>query len=202
MTKLNKQIRQAIAYALDASSFIFGEETAQDIQGIYLYGSAVRGQLRKESDLDLFIDCPHDIEKQVKAAINRFYLSKDYDKWRHLGFIPEISVHVGKLSEWELQSSIQAEGLQLFSKRVESHGDRYDLFILELPKDKKKYLRFIRAFFGRKEHNYVDKGMLDKLQGQKLSSNVVLIRKDWEAELITFLQKEKINYSFKEMVMY
>ncbi len=203
MKKLNKQTRQALAYAQDALSFIFLDPSAEFIETIYLYGSAVRGQLQKESDIDLFIDTERDIEKQVNAAIGRYYISQDYEKWKHLGFTPQISIQTGKLEEWQLKISISAEGLLLYSKKGgKAYTERFDLFILELPKNKKKYLHFIRSFFGRKEPGYRDGGFLSKLQGEKLSSNVVLIKKEHEAELLKWLQKEKVNYSFKEISVF
>lgn len=200
---MNKQTRQALAYAQDALSFIFLDPSAEFIETIYFYGSAVRGQLQKESDIDLFIDTEKNIEKQVEAAIGRFYLSKDYEKWKHFGFTPLISIHAGKLEEWQLKTSIAAEGLLLYSKKGgTAFTERFDLFILELPKNKKKYLHFTRSFFGRKESGYCDIGFLGKLQGEKLSSNVILIKKEHEVELLKWLQKEKVDYSFKEISVF
>ena len=200
---MNKQTRQALAYAQDALSFIFLDPSAEFIETIYLYGSAVRGQLQKESDVDLFIDTEKNIEKQVEAAVGRFYLSQDYEKWKHLGFTHQISVQAGKLEEWQLKTSIAAEGLLLYSKKGgKASTECFGLFILELPKNKKKYLHFTRGFFGRKEPGYRDMGFLGKLQGEKLSSNVVLIKKEHESELLKWLQKEKVNYSFKEMAVF
>jgi len=202
--KLNEQTSQAIAYAQDAISFLFLDPIAKDIEKIYLYGSAVRGQLQKGSDIDIFIDTNKNIEKQAKTILNRFYLSQDYEKWKHYHFTYPFSFQAGKLLEWELKSSILAEGILLYSKQADFSETipttkRKDLFILELPKNKKRYLHFIRHIFGRKEKGYSDKGFLHKLEGQKLSSNIILIPKEQEAEIIHFLHKEKINYSFKEI---
>ena len=202
---MNKQTRQAIAYVQDALTFLFLDATLNDsISKIFLYGSAVRGQLRKESDLDLFIDCASDQEKiitaRVRAAFARFYQSKDYQKWKDLRFSYPLSVHAGELEQWQLHSSIMAEGILLYSKKAELQpGERHDLFILEFPKAKKKYLRLVRSLFGRKEKGYQDSGFLGKLHGKKLSSNVILIKKEQESQLLAFFQKEKINYSFKEI---
>lgn len=203
---MNKQTRQAIAYAQNALSFLFLDATLNDsISKIFLHGSAVRGQLQKESDIDLFIDCLQEkkVEQRTRAAFARFYQSRDYDKWRLLGFRYPLSVHAGRLEQWQLQSSIKAEGIVLYSKKAELQpGDRYDLFIIELPKEKKKYLHLSRSLFGRREKGYKDQGFLGKLQGKKLSSNVVLIRKEQESALMDFFHKEKTNYSFKEICLF
>ncbi len=203
MKKLNKQTRWAIAYAQNALSFLFLDAVVgSGIRRIFLYGSAVRGQLQKESDIDVFIDCVdgEKVEQSVRAAFGRFYQSKDYEKWRLLKFKFPLSVQAGVLDEWQLQSSIATEGILLYSKTAELQvGKRFDLFMLELPAEKKKYLRLIRTLFGRKEKGYKDKGLLGKLQGKRYGANVVLIPKEGENELTQFLQREKVVYSFKEI---
>ncbi len=205
MRRLNKQTWHAIAYAQNALSFLFLDGTLNKfISKIFLYGSAVRGQLQKESDIDIFIDCDRadTVERNVRAAFARFYQSTDYKKWKLLGFHYPLSVQAGRLQEWQLQSSIASEGILLFSKKAELQtGERFDLFTWEFPKDKKKYLRLTRTLFGRNEKGYKDKGLLGELKGRRYGSNVVLIPKEREEELGKFLQKERIIYSFKEIVV-
>src|SRR3989344_2891457 len=80
--KLNKQTLQSIAYVQNALSFVFLDLGIGDaINRVYLYGSAVRGELGKDSDVDIFIDCEPGKEKAVegiaKSAFSRFYHSKD-----------------------------------------------------------------------------------------------------------------------------
>ncbi len=98
------------------------DESIKDfINSIYLFGSAVRKELMETSDIDIFIDCSPENEKNIngiaKAALSRFYKSKDYDKWRLLRFTHDISLQVGKLEEWKLKSSIMSEGIVLYSKK-------------------------------------------------------------------------------------
>ena len=73
----------------NALSFVFLDADIKDsINSVYLFGSAVRNQLTKDSDIDIFIDCKNEklIENLSKAAINRFYHSKDYEKWKLMKF--------------------------------------------------------------------------------------------------------------------
>ena len=69
--RLNKQTAKAIAYAQDALTFLFlDNEEKGKIKGIYLFGSAVRGELEKESDIDLFIDCKNLMNHQSRKPLN------------------------------------------------------------------------------------------------------------------------------------
>ncbi len=208
MKKLNKQTLQAIAYCQNALSFLFLDADIDDlINGIYLHGSAARGELSRESDIDLFLDCKAVHEKTIegiaKAALSRFYESKDYEKWRHYRFSYPISVQTGDLNTWQLKTSIQAEGIQLYSKNQSiSSTERQTLFIYHLPKKKTSYLRFIRALFGRKEKGYQDQGVLGKAKGEKLGPNVIFIPKENQQLIEKFLQKEKTDYRMMEISVF
>ena len=208
MKKLNKQTLNAIAYAQNALSFIFLDSAIADlIKGIYLYGSAVRGELSKESDIDIFIDCDADkeesIERIAKAALSRFCNSKDFDKWKLFNFEHQISIQSGELEKWQLKTSIMADGILLYSKKSEIlPAERKVLFSYELPKKKKLYLHFIRTLFGRKEKGYKDFGLLGELNGKKIGSNVIIVPKENQQRAMEFMQKEKINYSMKEICVF
>ena len=208
MRKLNSQTLKAIAYAQNALSFIFLDSSINDfIKGIYLYGSAVRGELTKDSDIDIFIDCVADKENIIggvtKAALSRFYQSKDYDKWKLFKFDYTISFQAGDLMAWQPKTSIMAEGILLYSKKSETlPAERKILFSYELPKKKNQYLHFIRAFFGRKEKGYKAQGLIAELNGKKISTNVIIVPKENQQKAMQFMQKEKINFSMKEICIF
>ena len=200
MKKLNRQTLQSIAYSQNASSFVFLDSEINDlINAIYLYGSAARGELEKESDIDLFIDCntghEKDVEGIAKAALSRFYQSKDYEKWKRYKFQHPISIQAGELKTWQLKISILGEGIQLYAKNpIKTTTQRQVLFVCTLPKEKKAYLRFARILFGRKETGYKDQGLLGQTKGRKLSSNVILIAQENQQPIADFLKKEKVDY--------
>ena len=208
MKKLNEQALKAIAYAENALSFVFMDSAVNDfINNVYLYGSAVRGKLRDDSDIDVFIDCDtgkEDIlERIAKAALSRFYQSKDYDKWRLLKFDYGISVQAGSLMNWHLKTSILSEGILLYSKKIGIlQAERKVLFIYELPKKKKHYLHFIRNLFGRKEEGYKDTGLLGEVNGRRISTNVIIVPKENQQKIMEFMNKEKIIYSMNEICMF
>lgn len=202
---MNNQTLRAISYVQNALSFLFLERTIHStITAIYLHGSAVRGELSKTSDIDLFIDCAPGKEKFIegvtKAAFSRFFISKDYEKWKRFDFCYPLSVNAGQLQTWELKTSIMAEGFLLYAKKVAfTGGEKYALFTFVLPKDKKKYLQLIRSLYGRKERGYKEHGLLVNMQGIKVSTNVILVPHEHLQTLIPFFTKSKIEYSLKEI---
>lgn len=208
MRKLNKQTLTAIAYCHNALSFIFLDASINDcIKDVYLYGSAVRGELTDNSDIDIFIHCDTKkeeiVERIVKAALSRFYNSKDFDKWKLFKFDYTISVNAGDIMAWQLKTSIMAEGILLYSKTPEMlPGERQVLINYEIPKKKKQYLHFIRGLFGRKEKGYKDHGLLGEVNGKRLGKDVILIPKENQQKITEFMQREKINYSMKEICVF
>ena len=206
MKKLSKPLLQTIAYAQNLLSFLFLDTQASTfIDHIYLYGSGARGELMAESDVDLFVDTAPEkvklLERSAKSAYSRFSQSLDHQKWEKLGINYPFSIQVGKAKDWELYSSLLVEGVVLYSKQVDTsfEGKRFLLCTLVLPTIKAKYLLVIRTLFGRKEPGYRDTGLLGKIGGKKLGSNIILIPPQEKQKIFSFLDKEKIEYSFKEI---
>ena len=205
MRKLNKQTLTAIAYVQNALGFLFLDNDVKDkINSIHLYGSAVRGELTKSSDIDVFIDTALENEATItgiaNAAFGRFYKSNDYNKWKLLKFSHLISVQVGKLITWELKTSIIADGIILYSKKSEIlPAKRSVLFIFQLPKQKRKYLHLTRLLYGRKEHGYKEHGFLKEVNGKKISSNIIIVPQESIQKTIEVFQKDSVNYSMKEI---
>ncbi len=204
MKKLPKQLLQTIAYAQNLLSFLFLDANSAHIDHIYLFGSGARGELTAESDIDLFIDTSLQkvdiLEKSARAAYSRFSQSLDYQKWKKLGVSYPFSIQVGKAKEWELYSSLLADGIVLYSKHLDAgEGERHLLCIFTLPHKKNQYLRIIRTLFGRREPGYRDQGILGKIGGKKLGSNVILIPTREKQAILSFLDKEKIEYLLQEI---
>lgn len=210
MKKLHKL---AVAYVQNYLSFLFLDPTlTKSINNIYLYGSAVRNELTKESDIDLFIDCSpnkrkenkwKEIENAARAASSRFYASNDYEKWKRFKFTYPLSIHAGVLADWQLKTSVASEGVLLYSKSTGvTPSLRMVLFILKLPSDKKKYLHLIRGLYGRKEKGYKEHGLLVETSGRKLSGNVFIVPKEDQHKVEAYLLKEKTDYSFKEISVF
>ena len=49
------------------------------------------------------------------------------------------------------------------------------------------------------EKGYKDNGLLGEVNGKKISTNVIIIPKESQQKISEFMQKEKIDYSMKEI---
>jgi predicted nucleotidyltransferase len=201
---MNENIRKTLAYSLNFISFIMLEKISEKILSVYLFGSSIRDELDKESDIDIFISCKKadedEILKSAEIAEKRFRLSKDFDKWKLLYFTYPFSIKTGNIDEWELKNSIKTEGIQLFSKNVtESSHERSVIFIIDLPKNKKTYLSLTRELFGRKDKNFTSMGLVEKQNGIKLGAGIFMTPKTSQTEFISLLHKQKINFRMIEV---
>jgi len=205
--RLKTQTNNAISYGLHFLSFFFVQkEAAVKVQAVYLFGSAVRGQMEKKSDLDLFFECSPGDEQRVRqlaeAARLRFVSSKEYAKWKLLKFTYPFSFQIGKLKEWGLKSSIASEGMLLFSRKLqESSGQRKVLFLISYPQSKRGYIRIKRLLFGRSEKEYRDSGLVKESGGEQLNSTSFLIPKEAQTRMIEILAGEKVDFSMREMIL-
>lgn len=201
------QTVNAISYCFDMLSFIFqNSEAGKRIKSIYLFGSAIRGELEKASDIDLFIESDKEDEGRTRSLINsgivKFTASKDYQKWKLFHFTYPFSVQIGALDEWELKLSIASEGILLYSKsKVWGQGERKVLFIIAYPRKKNEYIKIRRLVFGRDEPYYQGTGLLKKYHGEKISSNVFIVPKEYQTTMMEVLSKEKIEFSMKEVIV-
>ncbi len=197
---MNEQQRKAVAFALDYLSFIFLErEAAGKVRAAYLFGSAVRGELGKESDIDVFVDCAPKDEKLVKGAAARaetlFRQSADAKKWARLGFDRPLSVQVGPLVEWDAREGIRAEGLTLYSTTGQAAGGvRSVLFVIELPKKKAAYLSLIRVLFGREERGYRQDGLVQRVGGERMGAQVFMVPQEARRTVAETLHSQKVPY--------
>lgn len=211
---MNKQTSKAIAYAQNALSFVFLDPTITNkCNAVYFFGSAARGVMEEESDIDLFFDYESffsdttrdekmigEKESAIQAALSRFSKSNDFKKWKQLEFNPPFSVSVGKLKEWELRTSVLADGILLYSKETLTFVIKRQILITyTLPQKKTKYLYFVRTLFGRKEEGYKDTGIVGACNAKRIATTVILVPKEHAENIFTFLQKEKIEYSFIEV---
>lgn len=206
MKTLKTQTANALSYCQNLLSFIFqNKEAADKINTIYLFGSAVRGELHKNSDIDIFLSCKPKDEQHVKnlteSAIIRFTSSLDYKKWKLLKFTYPFSLQYGNIQEWDLKLSIASEGIVLYSKTSLPQGERYVLFTVTYPSKKNKYIALRRLLFGRDEEQYIQEGIIHKLGGKKISPHVFMLPKEEQTTLIDLLSKHEISFSMKEIMV-
>lgn len=198
---LNKKL---IAYASAFVSFVIPK--LNDINEIILFGSVARGENDKDSDVDLFFNVEKKedekwLEKQIKEELKEFYKSKIAEVWNLKGIKNPINVNIGKLEDWKLKRSIISDGICLYGKYKELPKDikSFVFFNINPIKNITKRNYIIREIFGRKEKNYSKIGILEKVEGKRVSPSSFIISKEKSNQIIHFLGKNKIDYQFFEI---
>ncbi len=193
-----------VAYAQDFAAFLIQhlDNESSKIRTIVLFGSAVRGQADKESDVDIFIDVTDEkIEKKINDIKEKFYQSyKSKSYWNLLGVKNKIHCLAGKLKEWKpLQRSIIADGITLFGKYcAEVKTEHWYLFMITQGKSRKRSLSFWRALYGYTQKSgkkkYVQEGLLKEYGGIKLARGVVIVPARYANTLSRYLEEQQISY--------
>lgn len=172
-----------LSYAGDFISYLIraiDPRLLESIQLIILFGSASRGDVTKQSDIDLFIDITShedEIDKALVSITEEFYeLSEAH--WKPLGITYLISFKVGKLREWEeLHPSIITDGIILYGKYKPEHvnGRHFVLFSWENTKlSESNRVLLNRKLYGYNRRGQLYQGLLQKYDGEKLSPGSIL----------------------------
>jgi len=195
--------KELVAYASAFVSFILTK--VEEIKEIVLFGSVARGEAGKESDVDLFVDIENknneeEIKKIINEELRKFYKSKIAEIWFLRGIKNPINVNVGKLEEWKLKRSVISEGISLYSKykEIPKNMNGFVFFNIEPIKNITKRNRIIREIFGRNEKNYAKKGILEEIEGKRVSVSSFIVPKECSEKVLKLLGKEKVTYRFFE----
>lgn len=195
--------KELVAYATAFVSFALPK--LEWIKEIILFGSVARGDATKESDIDLFfniekIEHEERIKEIIGKEIDKFYKSKMAEIWFLKGIKNLIKINVGVLDEWKLKRSIISDGIVLYGNYKESPENLkgFVQFNLKPIKDIARRNKIIRNLFGRKEKNYLTKGLVEKLNGKKLSPLSFIVPLENTKDIIRVLEEEKINYTLFE----
>ena len=192
-----------IAMSHSFVSYLFREHDLDNkIHNIFLFGSVARNDFDESSDVDIFIDIEKKDEKQTEKiaqrALKKFYQIEG-EKWLFKGIKNNISLKIGSLEEWELKSSIENEGIVLFSLSPTAKLKKYLLFYIKPIKSPKKRVKIIRTLFGRNEKNYKTKGLVHEFEGKTINTRVFLVPSHRMKDIASFLSKEKVNFGFEEV---
>ena len=199
-----------VAYAMDFSSFVVQKSKySREIRTIILFGSVARGEATAESDIDLFIDLPHQtssIEEDLKKCVALFTTSAKYNHyWRLLGVENEINVMVGDImKESSLQTSVIANGITLYGKYIQKIGNglHETLFVWENIKPNTKRVLFNKQLFGYQQHKKFYKGFLQKYGGERLGKGCIAVPLDRATQMHLFFKQKRIAVKMKKFILY
>ncbi len=187
-----------IAYAEQYASFLLynlDSQHQENIKEIILFGSVARGEATADSDIDIFINVFKENQKlveRIEHLTKKFYNTEFFKLWKLLGVENEIKTIIGILEEWDLKSSIIANGLVLYGKYQQGINDGEPQVILYWNKIKPESRRVLlsKKLYGSSYKNKRYEGILSLAKATKLSSNCIIM------PLMTF---ELVIKIFKEL---
>lgn len=179
-----------LPYIYDFISDIFEEPLLKrNIKHIFLFGSVAKGTFDKKSDIDLFFDIINvnriaEVETKLKEKLKSFQIKVERT-WSLKGIALPIKPIAGSIDSetWaNLRDEIISSGLVVYGpyNKMPSNLNHYSLFHYSLNNLKRKEkMKFIRKMFGyslkKGKKEYKQAGLLEEINGKKLSSNVVLV---------------------------
>jgi len=192
--------KDLISYAIAFISFVLPKI---EVDEIILFGSTVREEADKDSDIDLFFNVKineKEIKHIIKNELEKFYKSILYEQFSLSGIKNPIEIEVGDLEKWKVKRSIISEGMVLYGKykTIPEKLKAYVHFNIKSIKNITKRNYIIRKLFGRKEKLYSSEGILKKLEGKRLSSTSFIILQERSHEIIKILSSEKLDFTFFE----
>ena len=202
-----------LSYIYDFLSMVFEDSpTKEKINEVILFGSVAKKSHDKKSDIDMFFNVKNKeetdaVETRLKTILKSFEVKAE-NTWKIKGVKLPIKLIVGSLSDqtWEnLREEIISSGILLYGSYKEMPKDikHYFLFYYSLKDlNRKNKMKFIRHLFGyrimkdRKE--YKQSGLLEQINGSKLSSNAILVPLGDLPEVKKLFNNFKINYKIME----
>lgn len=202
---MNKQ--ELISYTTNFVSFLLGSKVGKYVNLVVLFGSVVRGEFDKESDVDLFIDAEQAKKQDIEKQLGLYYKSEECEKYRLRGIKNDISLKIGRLDKWKsIKRSIIANGIILFGKykEIPAGVKQYSLFTISLEKmPRKDKVSLWRKLYGYKqkigEKIYAFLGLLQKNNGKKLGLGSFIVPVENCQNIINFFKRKKIVYTINDI---
>ncbi len=199
-----------LSYAIDfVSYYIQKTEYLNEIVNIVLFGSVARNEAENSSDVDLFIETINKSEKiEIESEKIRelfFKSTKCKNYWELLGVKSEISIHIGKIDDWqELKPSIISNGLVLYGKFKPEikEGKHIAFFVWENIKPNNIRVLFNKKLFGFGQNGKFYDGILQKYKGERLGKGSIIVPLESSNIFHELFKKYKISVKIKKVLDY
>lgn len=192
-------------YAILAAGYLLSKLSQKDLNALnsaFLFGSAARGTATEESDIDLFfdIDLPASAQKALRTKLGKlaadFCLSSAALEYKMKGISNEVSITVGRLSEWvDLSKSIASEGIIIYGKYTAKPPKLKAYTVLSWENLGKYKGAFLNILHGYKSGGKRYEGLLEKKGGTKLGRGVIMVPAESRDAFIQVFEKYGVNYS-------
>lgn len=200
-----------LSYAQEFVSFLIRtleKDLLDEIQLIILFGSSVRGEATRKSDVDLFIDVAHrenEIDEQLVRITEDFYALAG-EKWKQMRVDNPISLKVGRLSEWKaLQPAIVTDGLVLYGKYKPEFFEGKHRVIFSWTNTRLSESQRImvnRTLYGYNRLGTRYPGLLQQYGGEKMSPGSIMVPVDHLKAFEEVFRKYRIAVRIFQVVSY
>ncbi len=199
-------------YIYDFLSILFDKlKEKEKIRRIILFGSFARGNPKKDSDIDIFVDVErenkNEISDLVKESLNEFEI-KSEKNWKLKKIKNQISPIIDDLNteRWaELRREIGTNGIILYGKFEGKPEKNKHLVLITYDisrMNQKNKMKVIRKLFGyslkKERKNYVQQGALKKIGAEKIS-NGILISIEKYKEIAEILRKYRVPIKIEDL---
>ena len=170
----------------------------EDIKAVVLYGSLARGEYTSRSDIDLFILTT---ENKTQKEIQEKVIQLESEIGRNIQPTIRTIAELQKTDTGLLQNIFQ-EGKVLFLREpadipsaILLQQKPYLIYTFQISSlHQKDKVRFNRQFYEQTRKGYKYKGLLQVIDGQKLSAGCVIIPQTEKAKVEKFFKKFKVKY--------
>src|SRR3989344_3947103 len=155
------------AYASAFTAYLLkGLKEPKEIKNIILFGSSARGDITKDSDIDIFIETDSKskkIEERINKALKEFDSSREAIQFKLLGTDSTINLIIGSLSEWkDLKKSIESTGIVLYGPYLSSNLSGKKHLLISWEATGKNRGAFLNKIYGFKIKDKKYSGMIEK----------------------------------------
>lgn len=179
------------------SYLLMNIKDASVINKVILFGSVVKGESSKDSDIDIFIELKKDNKKLhvlIEKILEDFYKSREALLFKAKGIDNKINLAIGKLDEWKnIKKSIENEGIFLYGRYVPTSRNGKKYTILFWDRIEKNRGAFLNKIYGFKARGKLYKGLIENFKGMRLGKSSIMIPIEHRQEILDLIKKYKVN---------
>ena len=202
---------KVLAYVYDTIK-VFFDICSLRPKRIIVFGSFVKKDMDKESDIDLFIDCKEEDAEEIKIkfeeAVREVEKKKEW-KIRDIAYpISFIADNIEKKKWNRVKREIISNGIVLFDQFREfpDNAEHYIIISYNLVKsEEKEKVRISRKLYGysavKNDKTYIQKGMIEKLGGSRLGKGTIIIPAEFSRDIEKILNVKGVEIRIKECWM-
>jgi len=192
------------AYASYFASYVLMNiKEKENILSIILFGSAAKGDVTKESDVDIFVEVKKDTKKfevEITKLLEDFYKSREALLFKTKAIDNKINIIVGKLTDWpELKNSIDSTGIVLYGNYSPSGISGKKNIIIFWDKIGKNRGAFLNKMYGVKIKGKTYSGLLEVSGGKKLGKSCIIVPVENKSDILKALKDYEVSAKLIEV---